>query len=113
MCCPPLQAVQLNWKRHSDNDRKVIKEFLIQLLVKEEVSDILDRLKSVNLLSELFTKAEMQFLAKKEVVIADVPPVLLGAEQNFFDSGRKSEVFLHFSCFSFTVCFVKENQEWN
>lgn len=84
------QAVQLNWKRHTENDRKVIKEFLIQLLVKEEIPDILDRLKSVNLLSELFTKGEMQFLVKKEMVIADVPQVLVGPEQSFFDSGRKS-----------------------
>lgn len=76
------------------------------MLVKEEVPDILDRLKSANLLSELFTKAEMQFFAKKEVVISDVPPVLLGAEQNFFDSGRKSQFLLHFSCFSFTGFFV-------
>lgn len=89
-----MQAVQINWKRHSDTDRTVIKEFLIQLLVKEEIPDILERLKSANLLSDLFSKAEMQFLVKKEVVIADVPQVLVGPE-SFFDSGRKSEFFVH------------------
>ncbi|XP_066143354.1 integrator complex subunit 8 [Euwallacea fornicatus] len=81
-----LWAVQVNWKLHSEEDKKLIKDHLLLLLIKDEIHDLLTRIKASDL-SGIFSKAEL-ILVKKHVVV-DVPELLLKSESSFGISNKK------------------------
>lgn len=79
----------MNWKFQQNKDQKVIKSYLIELVVKDEVPDLIDRIKSSEILANIFDKADLQYLAKKSHVVASLPESLFKSEPSLIDTSKK------------------------
>lgn len=83
-----IWAVQINWKLQKDEHKEVLKNYLFELVVKEEIPDLLDKIKSYETLRNIFDRAELDYITKKESVMK-IPDSLIKSEASVIVPKKK------------------------
>ncbi|XP_060527282.1 integrator complex subunit 8 isoform X2 [Cylas formicarius] len=81
-------AIQTSWRFHQEIDRNLLKNYLFELIIKEEVPELLSKIQSNEVLGNIFQKSEMQFITEREND-RDVTNLMFHSEFNFFESTKK------------------------
>ncbi|XP_050296923.1 integrator complex subunit 8 [Anthonomus grandis grandis] len=95
-----LWAIQVNWKQHKEDDRGALKQFLLELVIKSDVPDLLNKIATNSLLQNVFDKAEYHYLTEGERKIPVVPESLFKSEGSLMEGPKKRKPKQEFKLFS-------------
>ncbi|XP_030752565.1 integrator complex subunit 8 [Sitophilus oryzae] len=78
-----------NWNIWKEEDKKLLKNYLFQLIIKEEVPNLYNRINYHGTLTNMFSKAEIMYIKKEGNV--NISESLLKTETSFTDSTKKKK----------------------
>ncbi|XP_076267977.1 integrator complex subunit 8 isoform X1 [Rhynchophorus ferrugineus] len=83
-----LWGLQTNWRAHQESDKALLKNYLLQVIIQGVVPELLNRIRSNEALANIFSKAELQYVAKQDTA-DDIPDSLFKTESTLMDFPKK------------------------
>uniref|UniRef100_A0AAR5NXE3 INTS8 TPR repeats domain-containing protein n=1 Tax=Dendroctonus ponderosae TaxID=77166 RepID=A0AAR5NXE3_DENPD len=85
-----IWGIQVNWKLQSNEDKKIIKDYLFHLIIKHAstVPDLMERIKSNATLGNIFEMSELQYVIKTEES-SNIPENLFASDTGLFETSKK------------------------
>ncbi|KAG5899842.1 hypothetical protein JTB14_012313 [Gonioctena quinquepunctata] len=74
-----IWGIQASWKYFSHSDRKVMKQFLMELFLNESVPDLLEKIQSNEELSQMLDKLDLEYIKGAQSCL-EIPECLIKAE---------------------------------
>ncbi|VEN57796.1 unnamed protein product [Callosobruchus maculatus] len=82
-----ITAIQSSWKLFSERDRYILKEYLMELIITEDLPDLLKKIQSNDELCTMFTTADISYLKKVDNHVEF--PAIIDISASILDISKK------------------------
>jgi hypothetical protein len=83
-----FKAVEVTWKALNEVDKKTLKKYLTDLILKREMPDLLSCVQSNETVLKIFDKSDLQFIRNADVQV-EIPDSLHKTSWTLYDFTRK------------------------